>query len=31
MADFRDLAVAGKLANGPGDIDDPRSRSLTEL
>lgn len=31
MAGFRDLAVAGHLTNGPGELDDPRSRSLTEL
>jgi len=26
MADFRDIAVSGVLTNGPGDIDDPRSK-----
>jgi predicted amidohydrolase len=31
MADFRDLAVAGKLTNGPGDADDHRSRNLTDI
>ncbi len=31
MADFRELAVAGNLTNGPGDLDDPRSRDLTGL
>jgi predicted amidohydrolase len=31
MKDFRDLAVAGKLTNGPGQIDDPRSRNAQEL
>jgi len=31
MAGFRELAVAGKLTNGPGEIDDPRSRDLTGL
>ncbi len=31
MADFRELAVAGHLTNGPGDIDDPRSRDVTVL
>jgi predicted amidohydrolase len=31
MAEFRDLAVAGQLTNGPGDLDDVRSRDLTVL
>jgi predicted amidohydrolase len=31
MADFRALALAGHLTNGPGDIDDRRSRNLTDL
>lgn len=30
MKEFRDLAVAGKLTNGPGRLDDPRSRETTE-
>ena len=25
MADYRELAMAGQLTNGPGDLDDPRS------
>jgi len=31
MAGFREMALAGKLNNGQGDIDDPRSRSTTCL
>ena len=31
MAGFRESAVAGKLTNGPGAIDDPRSRDTTIL
>jgi predicted amidohydrolase len=31
MADFRDMAVAGALSNGPETIDDPRSRKTTSL
>jgi len=31
MAGFREMAVAGQLTNGPGDLDDPRSRDLTGL
>jgi predicted amidohydrolase len=31
MKSFRDLAIAGNLTNGPGPIDDPRSRNATEL
>jgi len=31
MADFRELAIASKLTNGPGNIDDPRSRDVTGL
>ena len=31
MAGYRELAVAGKLTNGPGDLDDPRSRNTTSL
>jgi predicted amidohydrolase len=31
MKDFRDLAVAGRLTNGPGQIDDPRSLDLRGL
>ncbi len=31
MAGFREMAIAGNLTNGPGDIDDPRSRNVTEL
>jgi predicted amidohydrolase len=30
MEDFRDLAIAGTLTNGPGQIDDPRSRTVRE-
>jgi predicted amidohydrolase len=31
MAGFRELAIAGKLTDGPGDLDDPRSRDVTVL
>jgi len=31
MADYRELALAGQLTNGPTDLDDPRSRNTTEL
>ncbi len=31
MAGFREMVLAGKLTNRPGDIDDPRSRDTTEL
>jgi predicted amidohydrolase len=31
MADFRDIAIAGALSNGPSKIDDPRSRNKTSL
>ncbi len=31
MKDFRDLALAGRLTNGPGPLDDPRSRNTREL
>ncbi len=31
MADFREIAVVGHLTNGPGDLDDPRSRDITVL
>ena len=31
MADFRDMAVAGRLSNGPEVIDDPRSRDRQNL
>ncbi len=31
MKDFRDLAIAGHLTNGPGPIDDPRSRNTRAL
>ncbi|AQT67456.1 (R)-stereoselective amidase [Anaerohalosphaera lusitana] len=31
MKDFRDIAVAGNLTNGPETIDDPRSKNVTEL
>jgi len=31
MADYRELAIAGQLTNGPTDLDDPRSRNTTEL
>ncbi len=31
MAGFREIVIAGKLSNGPGDLDDPRSRNTTVL
>jgi deaminated glutathione amidase len=31
MKGFREMALAGQLTNGPGPLDDPRSRDLTEL
>jgi predicted amidohydrolase len=31
MADFRDLAIAGTLSNGPAEINDPRSKNTTSL
>jgi predicted amidohydrolase len=31
MTGFREMALAGKLTNGPGQIDDPRSKVVTEL
>jgi deaminated glutathione amidase len=31
MKGFRELALAGKLTNGPGPLDDPRSKDLTGL
>jgi deaminated glutathione amidase len=31
MAGFREMAIAGKLTNGSGQIDDPRSRDTTAL
>jgi predicted amidohydrolase len=31
MAKSRTLALAGQLTNGPGDLDDPRSRNTREL
>jgi predicted amidohydrolase len=31
MKDFRDLAVAGKLTNGPGPLPDPRSQNTQSL
>ncbi len=31
MEGFREIAVAGQLTNGPGDLDDPRSRDVTAL
>jgi len=31
MADFRDMAIAGALSNGPKIIKDPRSRITTQL
>ncbi|MBA7643703.1 Aliphatic amidase [subsurface metagenome] len=31
MADFRDMAIKGKLSNGPKIIKDPRSRNVTIL
>jgi hypothetical protein len=29
--EFRQLAMDGKLTNGPGELDDPRSRDLKNL
>jgi deaminated glutathione amidase len=31
MAGYRELALAGQLTNGPGDLDDPRSINTTQL
>ena len=31
MAGFREMALAGKLTNGPGPLDDPRSRDASVL
>jgi len=31
MAEYRDLAVSGALSNGPGPLQDPRSREVTIL
>jgi deaminated glutathione amidase len=31
MAGFRELALAGRLTNGPGPLNDPRSRDVTTL
>ncbi len=31
MKDFRNLAIAGRLTNGPGPLDDSRSRNTREL
>ena len=31
MADFRDMAIAGKLSNGPGIISDKRSKIISQL
>lgn len=31
MARYRDLAIAGRLTNGPGPLDDPRSKNTTSL
>ncbi len=31
MAGFRDMAMKGRLSNGPGSIKDPRSRNRTSL
>ena len=31
MAEFREMAIAGAMSNGPEEIDDPRSRSTTDL
>jgi predicted amidohydrolase len=31
MTGFREMALAGQFTNGPGNLDDPRSRNLTEL
>jgi hypothetical protein len=31
MANFRDMAIKGKLSNGPKTIKDPRSRNVESL
>jgi predicted amidohydrolase len=31
MAGFREIAIAGRLTNAPGPLDDPRSRDVTQL
>jgi predicted amidohydrolase len=31
MADFRDLAIAGALSNGPAEINEPRSKDVKSL
>ncbi len=31
MVSFREMAVAGQLTNGPGDLNDPRSKDITVL
>ncbi len=31
MVGFREMALAGRLTNGPGALDDPRSRNVTAL
>jgi hypothetical protein len=31
MADFRDMAISGKLSNGPQIVGDPRSHKRTSL
>jgi len=31
MAGFREMAIAGRLTNAPGDLDDPRSKDTTSL
>jgi len=31
MEGFREMALAGRLTNGPGDLDDPRSSDVTVL
>jgi hypothetical protein len=31
MVGFREMAVAGRLTNGQGQIDDPRSRDVGTL
>jgi len=31
MANFRDMALAGKLSNGPGVISDKRSEIISQL
>jgi hypothetical protein len=31
MKDFRNLAIAGRLTNGPGPLNDPRSQNTREL